>query len=564
MLEEIYTKKMRGAVCMAIAVLVIVVVVLFFKNVGSKGVDENLLRLDQDWSITFRDTNFVVPSVTNFKVFKDLRRGDSIVYTKKLDSSVPPSSILRFRTYHSSVRVMLGKKVLYEYGGDLFQQDLMVGNGFHYVHLPSNLKGKKLRITVVVSEKSTNHPCSAFEIIDPTKPFDYFARHSFSLGVGLFLSLLGLLAVFSGILAMTYSRSFLRLMLIGVLAFLLGTWTLCYMKVMQVFSMDYAFNTKMEYVVLYLMPIPIEMLLLSMRRGKIAVWKWYGLVCMFFGNILFFVMSSILHLTNVLHYTECLGFFHIYVFVGFLYLIFSGTLYDRRAGLPEKIFTISIAVFGFFAVLDMIRYNIQQIYAFDALFFSSTWLPLGSLLFIILLIVSFFVYLYDMIMDRTEKEVLKQMAFRDSLTGLYNRAKCEQVFEVLNKGTGDYAIVSVDMNGLKKVNDTFGHAEGDNFICAFAEVFKIAFCGVGTTIRMGGDEFVAIVRAEHMEDLQRALTCMERLEKEYSANLPVEMDASYGYAVHRVADDAKAMDIYRMADAKMYAMKVSCHKLRSL
>lgn len=555
---DIYEKRRKYGI--VVAILVVVLFLVYFIKLSEGGHDENLVRLDEEWNIKFRDTNFVVPSVMKFKVFKDLRVGDSIIYTKKFKENIPESSILRFRTYHSVVHVWMGKKLLYEYGSEAYESGELVGNGYHYVNIPPNLKGKKIKISVMISEKSASNPCSAFEIIHFGKLFEYFSRHAFSVGIGIFLTLFGLLSILSGLVAMNYSKSFYRLVLIGSLAFLLGTWTMCYMKVMQVFSMNFALNTKLEYISLYLMPIPLELLIINMRRNKVGRKKWFGIVCVFLGNVLFFVVSSVLQFLNVLHYPETLGFFHVYIFVGALYLIFSGSVYDHRAGLPDKIFTSGIALFAVFALVDVVRYNLQKFYSFDDVIMSSTWLPIGSLLLILLLIISYFVYLYDIIMDRTEKEVLKQLAYRDALTGLYNRAKCDQIFNVLNKGVGDYAIVSIDMNGLKKVNDSFGHTEGDRMICLFAEVFKKAFSGVGTTIRMGGDEFIAIVRAEHLPDLDDALDALVILEREFSINSPIALDASYGYAVHRAADDAMAMDIYRMADAKMYAMKVKCHK----
>ena len=52
-------------------------------------------------------------------------------------------------------------------------------------------------------------------------------------------------------------------------------------------------------------------------------------------------------------------------------------------------------------------------------------------------------------------------AYRDALTGIYNRAKCEHIFEILNRDDSDYAIVSIDVNGLKYVNDNFGHSMGE-------------------------------------------------------------------------------------------------------
>jgi diguanylate cyclase (GGDEF)-like protein len=159
------------------------------------------------------------------------------------------------------------------------------------------------------------------------------------------------------------------------------------------------------------------------------------------------------------------------------------------------------------------------------------------------------------------------MAYLDALTGLFNRAKCQQIFDILDKSFGDYAFVSIDMNGLKAVNDKYGHNEGDRFIKAFAEVFKEAFKGVGTTIRVGGDEFLAIVRSEHVADVKSAVKKMTELQRECSAKLPIPLEVAYGTAFKHefleysfsVAEEQRidAEKVYHLADERMYAMKSS-------
>ena len=169
--------------------------------------------------------------------------------------------------------------------------------------------------------------------------------------------------------------------------------------------------------------------------------------------------------------------------------------------------------------------------------------------------------------DRAEKGILATMAYLDALTGLYNRAKCQQIFEILDKNFGDYAIISIDMNGLKTVNDKYGHNEGDRLIKTFAEVFKETFTGVGTAIRVGGDEFMAIVRSEHVADVNDAISNMKDLEKERSEKLPVPLEVAYGVAYkheflkHGFSEieeaNIEAEKVYHLADERMYAMKAS-------
>ena len=131
-----------------------------------------------------------------------------------------------------------------------------------------------------------------------------------------------------------------------------------------------------------------------------------------------------------------------------------------------------------------------------------------------------------------------------------------QIFGFLDKSTADFAIVSLDLNGLKMANDRYGHAVGDNLIKAFSAVLKQAFTGIGTTIRMGGDEFLAIVRNEHVADLPAAIEKMRELQKNCKEELPLPLETAYGIA-YRSETNGDADSVYREADRCMYEMKSS-------
>ena len=537
--------------------------VVSFNGACRHGMCDNLIRLEGGWSVSFSDVRLPpLKHVSEFRVPSTVTPGDTIIYERDMSgTSIPLPTTLRFHAYHVAVEVFVDSVCYYSYGFDRFKKGDLVGSGIHLVNMPENLDGHTIRVLTVVTERAAAKSLASIELLHSGAMTDYFADNSDSIAIGIFLIFFGFIAFITGCIAVGFDRAFYRLILIAVFAFLMGLWTLNYGKCIQIFSMNYALDTTLEYVSLYLCAIPFGLLLINMRRGKIALWKMNVLKGIVGFGIAFFVVTTILHLTNVAHYPSFLLAYHIYIFASFAFMVVFRVLYDRGAGLQEKILASGTVVFVFFAVADLFRYNIQNIFGWSRSFLEATWLPIGTLLFILFLMVGYLVYLYEEMRDKTEKEVLRQIAFRDALTGIYNRAKCERIFEVLNRDDSDYAIVSIDVNGLKFVNDHYGHSMGDKLLCAFAEVFQNAFNGIGTTIRMGGDEFVAIVRAEHLSDLSRALTTMVHLEKE--AELPFKLNVAYGYSVRRRGDAVTAMDVYRMADANMYAMKLASKQQRT-
>ena len=543
-----------------IAALSAVIVVLFifsFNGICRNVTSDYLIRLDDGWSVSFSGVHLpAVKKISDFRVPSNVEPGDTIIYERHMGGDpLPLPTTLRFHAYHVAMAVYVDSTCYYSYGFDRYKRGDLVGSGIHLVNMPEHLEGHTVRILTIVTERAAAKSLTSIELLRLGGMTDYFARNSDSITIGIFLLFFGLIGFVTGCFAVGFDRAYYRLILIGVFAFCMGLWTLNYAKGIQIFSTDYAVDTTMEYVSLYLCAIPFGLLIINMRRGKIANWKLNMLKVFVAVGILFFIVTTILHLTNVAHYPSFLIVYHSYIFVSFFLMAIFRVLYDRGAGLQERILAGGTVVFVLFAMAEVFRYNVQNMFGLSKPFLDTTWLPFGTLLFILLLMVGYLVYLYEQMRDKTEKEVLRQIAYRDALTGIYNRAKCEHIFEVLNRDDNDYAIVSIDVNGLKMVNDHFGHSMGDKLLCSFAEVFKNAFNGIGTTIRMGGDEFVAIVRAEHLSDLNSALKTMVLLEKEIE--LPIKLNVAYGYSIRRRGDAVTAMDVYRMADANMYAMKLA-------
>lgn len=148
------------------------------------------------------------------------------------------------------------------------------------------------------------------------------------------------------------------------------------------------------------------------------------------------------------------------------------------------------------------------------------------------------------------KEELRLMSYVDALTGLGNRNSFTQfVAEFDRKGPqSGFGIMYVDLNGLKDINDSKGHAEGDKALKTVGEVLVEAFPS-SKTYRLGGDEFLVIaVDTDHEEFARRAQKAQDLLdERQYSmaaglyfASDPISMDAAVRIADELMYDDKRA------------------------
>jgi diguanylate cyclase (GGDEF)-like protein len=154
---------------------------------------------------------------------------------------------------------------------------------------------------------------------------------------------------------------------------------------------------------------------------------------------------------------------------------------------------------------------------------------------------------------RTSRELL----ITDALTGLANRAGLDDALDRAFKRGENPAVLLIDLDGFKLVNDAYGHAAGDTFLVHVAHQLRGGVRGKSTIARIGGDEF-AIMLTEIVDDEQAAAVC-KRLLANMSAN-PIELDddlipvrASIGAARFEPGVDDKTL--LRRADVAMYQSK---------
>ena len=549
------SNKVKKILAWALASCFLLCALAAFLIVRGCGISPTISRLDVPGVAVYKGESFKVSSVSDFRSPSGIRYGDSVTLRFNLPKFSGSRMALRFRSIHMAFDVYEGGKKVYAYGNDLVSRGKYIGSGFHYVHFSEAASGKPVELRAVYGIDDNRTAFSEFDLFPAEYAnSDYYARHVVALVVGTFLTLFGVLAFLVGLATAFYGDTAFRSMMIGLLSISLGLWTLCYMKLFQIISFNLALNSAIEYMSLYFAPLPFCMLLLKMRRGKIATWKWWGILVVIVVGILLMLVNSILHFTGVAPFPKTLMFFHIYVGTGMAYLIASGALYNSKMDLSGKILTLGVIFFAAVTAFDLARYNMCLRYSLENSLLEMTWLPLGALVFVMMLMASYLVYLFHILEDKAEKDVLSTMAYVDSLTGLFNRAKCQQIFGFLDKSTADFAIVSIDLNGLKLANDHYGHAMGDNLLKAFAGVLKQAFAGFGTAIRMGGDEFVAIVRNEHVADIPTAIERMLDLQKNCKVELPLPLESAYGIA-YRSETGGDADSVYRAADKRMYEMK---------
>ena len=160
--------------------------------------------------------------------------------------------------------------------------------------------------------------------------------------------------------------------------------------------------------------------------------------------------------------------------------------------------------------------------------------------------------------EKYEKEKLRYISMTDELTRCGNRHAYETDIAELDLHAA-WAYLSMDVNGLKQVNDTRGHAAGDELICAAAEAMKRSFASCGRVYRIGGDEFVIIV-TEKLAELDTRLEAFEADVAHWQGKLVASMSIACGYVLSTEQPWENVHEISKAADKRMYERKACYYR----
>lgn len=161
-------------------------------------------------------------------------------------------------------------------------------------------------------------------------------------------------------------------------------------------------------------------------------------------------------------------------------------------------------------------------------------------------------------------EQIREMALMDELTGLFNRrgfmAVAEQRVQLARRNGGHLALIYLDMDGLKGLNDSLGHETGDLALAMVADSIRNNIRGSDVCARLGGDEFLVLAETQHLDQME--LVC-EHIEDEFKGRLAnkinvnlddLEVGLSYGVVAVEYLDQPLEAWV-RQADQAMYLCK---------
>lgn len=219
-----------------------------------------------------------------------------------------------------------------------------------------------------------------------------------------------------------------------------------------------------------------------------------------------------------------------------------------------------ISMFGFIGIIiinakKMRAHDIVAIVPFCILPIFALAFTITTGLNVTIMMMAISALIMYVMLQSEQESFLFGKANIDELTGLYNRTAYEDEIEDLKETLEETLVyAAIDLNGLKVVNDTLGHAAGDEIICGAAECIRTTLEKYGKVFRVGGDEFVAIFNADETT-LQSLKEKLEATTQQWKGTLVTSLTLSVGFVTRKECPDLSIVELAKVADKRMYNAK---------
>jgi diguanylate cyclase (GGDEF)-like protein len=337
-------------------------------------------------------------------------------------------------------------------------------------------------------------------------------------------------------------ESYHSLLWTSLFAASVGVWFFAEAYVWAVSTGSFAANGLLSYTALSLMPLSLLGILKSICTEKLVSLRWIVIV----AKILL-IAKWILFLSGLADFSQMLVLMHVEcILAAGIFAVFL--VMKRELFLVGTVIRYGIWVFLAMLVITIVAYLRSGNWLLWAL--STAFVLLASIT------LSTFIKLNRAIKEVSQTKQYKEYALTDIMTGLKSRYAFT-MFEARQRAdtpSNDLYLIFMDIDMLKHVNDTLGHAAGDEMIIAVSRCIRGAFDDVAECFRMGGDEFLVAMSAQP-EIVQERLALFDRLVAQWSGKHVDTLTVSYGVVAANEHPDLDFESLLKTADDRMYQRK---------
>ena len=510
------------------------------------------------WDVTYNDEHFEDVKLSELRriIGNGTKRGDKIILTREvLNLSEYNSPTILFESKFSAWKIICDGKILNDQYLHEYEDGSFIGCNLNFVALPEYRIPVKFQIELLVAEDS------AYNYYENPVIGSYMDVFKYSIFCNIFVFLISSFLIIFGIVFFAISIAFrsdvpeINMQIYSSLLFIvLGVWFLAQFKLMELFFDIGGHQTEIEYISLYLIAPLMYMVMGCMQD---YVHRKLFLLFAVTGTVIPFVLIFI-HLIGLIHINLTLPVYQLDALgmCGYMITMLIMDKRHHRISNYQLIQLIGECALAASFVFNVIFYYFEVTGISEQIMLSKKAVPMGTMCMVFATLINYQIYIADSYARKKEHESLAHLAYADGLTGIPNRSKYEKYLSDLCETTEDYCVISIDLNGLKTVNDTQGHQMGDKYLSEFSRVLDACFRGKGFIARIGGDEFVAVLSGDDLnsaekliEKLNLALVSLNRKDPS------IRRSAATGYAFRHEVDDMDWNAVYLLADERMYSNK---------
>jgi len=480
-------------------------------------------------------------------------KSDPVTFYRVLPDEIDDESIMHIKCPYYTVDAAIDGKSIYHAGpGKIGNIETTLGNIFALIPLKEEYSGKTIYITVeprhynyevfVKDALITNMSTYSFHRLTECLP--YIILCAIIMAVS-FISLIVYL-LFRFVLHRRSGNS-LGLLLLSFFGSVVSVCVISDYHIIGMLTGRMILSGLITYVSFMLCPVAFSMLLYYVFDKK-PIFRIFFII-----SEICFVSQIILFLLGITDIPNGLLVFQILTIFIIIGMVYYGIDTIRRSG-SEKTFILAIPTTAFviFVIVAAILYALNgkwMLYFTLAMFFYTLTVSLNLL-----------INLWRTLKNSMELDQVKKLAYYDNLTGLENRRSYKDYVETLNEKIKDnnsdhtLSAIMLDVNGLKKTNDIYGHKAGDELLTGSSECIKNVFKSVGRCFRTGGDEFVVLADIEHDEFEKKASELKDMLSA-WKGDYIDGISISVGKADSVEFPDYDADKLLIEADKRMYEDK---------
>lgn len=386
----------------------------------------------------------------------------------------------------------------------------------------------------------------------------FFRDQFFGITVSLLMVIIGLVLIAIDVMpAYSHARKNHGMVWLGLYSTLIGIWSVTETNVMQFFIQDMRILQLVGNMIMILDSMPL-LLYLDCEYGIFKNW-FMRVFC--YCDTVYILVATALQLTGISD----------------LHIVLPGAMITMMVSCCVLLVWVAVELTVRIRRHQSVLHYALQLTGLGALWISALgealrsaqadhmdraeYIRVGMLVFIICLAISSQLETYRLFENGLKYDIISSLAYSDGLTGLGNRtAYLEQIEAHASGETGitQLGIVFLDVNNLKKVNDSQGHEKGDELIVAASKIIADSFGKSGQSYRIGGDEFCVLMTGGSLQEKYEAgFARFQQLIDDANRvkGRTYEIQIANGFSICDMISREKIDEAVAAADSAMYANK---------